>query len=1021
MSFEIEMVDDDDLESINKKIKSDRNKKTKVIHKKFTKEHTAKNRERDESQIVVSAKDFVVPSSPEPELCTLVPEEYDEKDEEEYTKNAKTLADFFPKVQGKFKKNVNLRQSGQEVNYTPEMLQEYIRCKQDIIYFVENYFTIIEPDKGKIVIKLREYQKKILKSFVEVDDIKRKNRILLAARQIGKTTITTAYILWYILFNEDKLVAILANKEKTAKEVLARVKLGYENLPIWLQQGVADDGWSSISMKLENGNRVIASSTASSAIRGFTINLGFLDEMAHVPPNIIEEFWTSVYPTVSAGKSSRFIVVSCVVGNTLVITQKGFQRVGDFKDISREGAYRVKPYWVLGKDKKRLSNIFVDSGKVDTVKFFTLYGDLECSMVHKLLIEESPKVYTWKEAKDITSEDKLVFQVGMDIWGRRDSLPIRLKSSTRYDTGTNLTVLDDQLAYFIGLVCYKGSVSNPRRLRGGGDRRVTLTTKMNLVNFITKELELPLTSIKKNTRYGFYEHLMHNTDLVNFFNGIGVNTVDGINLPDGLPPMLLQLKKDLMIQLIRGIFDGVSMKKEASSHRQLKTVSIESSKSVFIEDVRTLLLNLGISSRLKHRVKQTGYTKRVRNAYILWLAPTEVRKFIKIVGTNSPLRKKQFDEWEKIAYGFKIKENKLKGLVTTKYRKKEYGQNEVFDFSLNHDDNDEYCHSIIYNNFVGHQTPNGINRFYHIYKEAEMAKNSFVALKVNWWELPERDNEWKEATIRDIGQLKFAVEYECRFLGSSSTLISGDILEKISTGFSEPLSFSYGYLMSIYEEPQQGAFYIMGVDTSHGIGKDYSVIQVLRFRTKYSVEQVAVYRCNTIIPHDYAYICDAISKYYNNAYMMIESNDVGGEVINTLYYEIENEEILNCGNHGGMGIRSSRKTKSSATANLKRYIENGYLKLHDRDTLTELTVFEEISPGIFAAKGNDHDDTIAALFWGLYFVQTEFCEFDETNEVGINTKLEVTRNRTSEDEPPMILGNDFRNIDEDGFEWDDDF
>ena len=186
---------------------------------------------------------------------------------------------------------------------TEEQVREYVKCAQSPEYFIENYVKIITLDKGFVQISLYPFQKTV------VNDINNNRRVIVkAGRQVGKTTIIVGYILWYILFNQDKTVAILANKASTSREILARIKLAYEALPMWIQQGVKV--WNKGDIELENGCRVLANSTASSAIRGFSISLLYLDEFAFVPSNIAEEFFTSVYPTISSGTTSKILISS---------------------------------------------------------------------------------------------------------------------------------------------------------------------------------------------------------------------------------------------------------------------------------------------------------------------------------------------------------------------------------------------------------------------------------------------------------------------------------------------------------------------------------------------------------------------------------------------------------------------------------------------------------------------------------------------------------------------------------------
>ena len=199
--------------------------------------------------------------------------------------------------------NPRLKRVNMAMPLTEDQVREFVKCAQDPTYFIENYVKIITLDRGFVQIELYPFQKQV------VNDINKNRRVIVkAGRQVGKTTIIVGYILWYILFNQDKTVAILANKASTSREILARIKLAYEALPMWIQQGVKV--WNKGDIELENGCRVIANSTASSAIRGFSISLLYLDEFAFVPSNIAEEFFTSVYPTISSGETSKILISS---------------------------------------------------------------------------------------------------------------------------------------------------------------------------------------------------------------------------------------------------------------------------------------------------------------------------------------------------------------------------------------------------------------------------------------------------------------------------------------------------------------------------------------------------------------------------------------------------------------------------------------------------------------------------------------------------------------------------------------
>lgn len=197
--------------------------------------------------------------------------------------------------------NPNLKRVGEPVDWTPERVEEFMKCAQDPVYFVETYMKIINVDHGLINFKLYDYQKEMLQSMAE-----NRMSIIATARQAGKSTTTCGFILWYIIFNKEKTVALLANKGDTAREILGRVQLAYQYLPKWLQQGVVE--WNKGNIDLENGSRVLAGSTSSDNIRGYTINMLFIDEAAFIDG--WDEFFTSVFPTVSSGKSTKVVLVS---------------------------------------------------------------------------------------------------------------------------------------------------------------------------------------------------------------------------------------------------------------------------------------------------------------------------------------------------------------------------------------------------------------------------------------------------------------------------------------------------------------------------------------------------------------------------------------------------------------------------------------------------------------------------------------------------------------------------------------
>jgi hypothetical protein len=199
--------------------------------------------------------------------------------------------------------NPNLKKTNVPVEFTKEQIKEYQKCMDDPIYFIQEYMKIVSLDEGLVPFDMYDFQKNMVQTFHD-------NRFTICKlpRQSGKSTTIIAYLLHYVLFNQNVNIAILANKSSTARDILGRLQLGYENLPKWLQQGVVS--WNKGSLDLENGSSILAASTSASAIRGGSYNIIFLDEFAYVPSSLAEEFFSSVYPTISSGKSTKVMIVS---------------------------------------------------------------------------------------------------------------------------------------------------------------------------------------------------------------------------------------------------------------------------------------------------------------------------------------------------------------------------------------------------------------------------------------------------------------------------------------------------------------------------------------------------------------------------------------------------------------------------------------------------------------------------------------------------------------------------------------
>ena len=279
--------------------------------------------------------------------------------------------------------NPNLKRANVQQEWTKEELQEYQRCMKDPLYFIQTYVRIVSLDEGLVPFKMYDFQKEMVGTF-------HSNRFTICKlpRQSGKSTTIISYLLHYVLFNPTVNVAILANKAATARDLLGRLQLAYEHLPKWLQQGVMS--WNKGSLELENGSKILASSTSASAVRGGSYNIIFLDEFAYVPANVAEQFFSSVYPTISSGKSTKVMIVSTPHGMNM------FYKLWVDAEESRNSYVPIEVHWseVPGRD---------EAWKAETIKNTSesqFNTEFECEFlgsIDTLITPAKLRVMTYRE------------------------------------------------------------------------------------------------------------------------------------------------------------------------------------------------------------------------------------------------------------------------------------------------------------------------------------------------------------------------------------------------------------------------------------------------------------------------------------------------------------------------------------------------------------------------------------------------------------------------------------------------
>ena len=279
--------------------------------------------------------------------------------------------------------NPNVKRDGVQQAWTPDLLKEYKKCMTDPIYFARHYVKVIALDKGLVNFDLYPYQEQMFKHFEE-----HRFNVVLACRQSGKSISACAYLLWFVLFNSEKTVAILANKGATAREMLARITLMLENIPFFLQPG--SKALNKGSLEFSNNSRIVAAATSGSSIRGMSVNLLYLDEFAFVER--AAEFYTSTYPVVSAGKDTKIIVTSTAngIGNQFHKVWEGaVQGINQFKP------FRVDWWDVPGRDNKWKTETIANTSQLQFDQEFgnTFFGTGDTLINAETLLSLRAKPY----------------------------------------------------------------------------------------------------------------------------------------------------------------------------------------------------------------------------------------------------------------------------------------------------------------------------------------------------------------------------------------------------------------------------------------------------------------------------------------------------------------------------------------------------------------------------------------------------------------------------------------------------
>lgn len=894
-----------------------------------------------------------------------------------------------------------------------QILQKIIKGRQDPIEWINNNVYISHPKRGKIKFNLYPFQKTFLKIVLLKHFI-----VTLKSRQVGMSTITQAYCLWCALhYSKFEILIISANRDN-ATSFLRKLREMYNNLDNDYKTFIPATSDNKLSMEFANGSKITTMAATASSSRGESVNLLVFDEAAFI--NNVDEVYRGTMPTISRAandsgdnKNSKpygCFVISCTPKDTYVYTDKGIKQIGDFVDDSKINGYKIEKYNVLGRDKLRTGDLFFNNGYHDTKIITTVHSQVETTFNHKFWACKNGN-FGWYKSEELDIGDYIALQYGMEVWGNNDDISdfkkeeSLIKTHGRVNFGDKIT---PDLAYFLGLFLAEGNALYKKsKVSGKNKSGVVQISCGDDVSDILKKLDLKYTLKSDNVHY-----LICNKDLVRFLEYLGFDITKKAK-EKIIPKRLLEMSRENIIAMLQGIFDG-----DGFSRKDKGTIGIGLSSLEFIKQIRLLLLNFGIKTLYRHAiVKPTKKVKVFSNNYNLEFSKESSKIFYEKIGfrfqrkndNKKYLNYKQTslkndiipisikniksiidkyiierDRFKSIRNGnqkylSKYKSLQLKELLKDKelteeenklfdniqeniqwdlITKIEYDKKETYDFSLPESD-DFWCHSVVYNSLIGHQTPNGTGSigewYYQMYQGAISGENGFTPIKVHWSAVDEYDDKWyiEQCKILNWDYRKIAAELELSFVSSGMTYLPNKLLDTIQ--IRDPKIISDDKSIWIWKEPEKDHKYIMGVDVAYGEGGgDFSAFTILDVGT---LEQVAEFNSNTVIIDKFAEIVAHYGILYNNCLVNIERNALGVILIQKLLkkhgltglnlfqdksnknlYEIKGnftgKDIYNSSDYGTVVTGISRELILS---NLYTYFIESYTDLNDDSVEDELS------------------------------------------------------------------------------------
>jgi len=885
-----------------------------------------------------------------------------------------------------FRGNPRLRGHRETYEYSEAELTEYLKCRADFEYWAEKYAKIATLDDGIVTIKLRGYQKRMIRTIKNLPKQGKRGMVVLAPRQCGKTTGIYLYILWLIIFFEYKRVAIIANKGANARKVIRDIKQAYEFLPLWMQPGVKDGGWSKGSIELENGSMVVSGSTTSDSIRGQTFHC--LSGRSEV---IVRFANGEVYKTTMRGLNeqdeSTFVKLNNVYfGNDRPVSEK--QISGLVQPNNAFGLERydrtpshnpTKPWWygcsvkpeAIERKSSFGSTSFIDQNNHGTTfaenairlcsndvgKTGKTCGDgLEIpESSHSSIGRESIETDERSSFDRGMEETDFGIQQGKNFVERNQNQNIgfqeRKFEGRSEDERTQAENIGSEYGESPSVCCENEQESREDSQDSGKTSWNETKRKITRIDEPTTERETVSVEggswnhIGRDTREDASISNSSSTAFGDLWGqDIEVFTDEGWKRFEGC--VNNGFKKTWRLNLSNGLTIGATDNHEFSTYRGW--VRLDALQS---DDMVDTVHGQSNVASIEYVGEEDVYDLlNVEDIHCFYSNGIKVHNCV-YIDEYAFIPKHAADDFMKSVLPT-ILSGKSAQLFAT-------------------------------------STPKGMNQFWRMWRKAEAGKGMLVPVKIDYTEVPNYTKpEFKKMIIETEGLATWRQEFECKFLGSSKTLINAECLEEMALKLlPEPIVRHFDDKFKIWEKPSKGASYILAVDSGKGVGGDYSIVQVLRIYGMHKAEQVAVFADNYTPINDFAQICVSIARYYNNSEIIVENNDLGGVLCERIFEQLGYDRLVSY-EKDYFGVRSNKKNKAIGNIALREYIESNWVKLNDEETVKEFSFYEEVRDNVFQAIEGEHDDRVMSLLWALFWLKSN-SEFEDEGINQINARFRI--------------------------------